>query len=347
MKTLERLFEYSFTLEHLALFRQLGELKERQKEIEGKLGVMDSIRQMSLLESIEFSSQIDGVVVNRSTIQKLFLKEIKPSTATESQAVGYADSLKIVTEPAENALLTVEFIKELHKTLYGYLPKKGGRWRATNKDIVERNRHGSIKGVLYHTTLAVNIGSTIESAVELFNSQLKNGVEPVLLISAMVLDFICIHPFSEGNGRISRLLILLMLSLCGYRIGELISIERIIFQNKDKYNQALRSSVHGWDKGEHDPLPWIDFFLNIVITAYSDLYEKVATLSYNGMRAPKTQLIRTAVHQVKGPFSVADVCIQIPTVSRELVKKVIQQLRDEGILKPIGKGRGAQWQQAG
>ena len=159
-----------------------------------------------------------------------------------------------------------------------------------------------------------------------------------------MLDFACIHPFSDGNGRISRLLILLMLSLCGYRVGQFISIERILAENEDTYTDAFKQSVKGWHEGKHNPIPWIDFFLDTLITAYTEFQQRLEALCSNGARAPKTQLIRTAIEQSEGPFSVADICIQLPTVSRELVKKVIQQFRDEGLLKVEGRGRGSQWQ---
>ncbi len=347
MKTLIRLSEYSFKARHLASFRKLGELKGLQSNISRQQPeIKDTLRQVALLESVEHSNQLDGVLASRTAIRKLAHKEIKPITPVERQVAGYADGLDLVVEPAEHMAVSVDLIRQLHAMLYGHLPHEGGRWRATNKDIVERDEQGRITGILYRTVPAADIAGAMNGTIELYHKGLQAGIEPLLLISAGVLDFLCVHPFSDGNGRISRLLTLLMLSLNGYQVGEFISVERIMARHEQAYNNALKESVRGWHEGSHDPLPWMNFFLEVLTGAYEELELRVEALRSKGTRAPKTQLIKAAIEQSDGPFSVADICIQLPTVSRELVKKVIQQFKDEGRLKPEGRGRGTHWQKA-
>lgn len=344
MQTLARLSEYTFTAKHLGIFRQLGEKRACQRQmLRQQPDVLDTLRQTALLESVEYSSHLDGVMVSRQAVKQLALKVAKPKTPVERQIAGYTDGLVLAMEPAPQMTVSVGLIRQLHALLYGHLPHEGGRWRVTNKKIVERSAEGNIVGTLYRTVATGDIDQYMMDTVGLFHTGLKGGIDPVLLISSTVLDFLCVHPFSDGNGRMSRLIMLLMLSHCDYHVGQFISLERLLAEHEENYNDALRLSVKGWHDGRHDPIPWMTFFAEVLLIAYEELAQRIAALCVNGARAPKTQLIQTVIEQQSGLFSVADICIKLPTVSREMVKKVIQHYRDEGKLKAEGRGRGAQW----
>ncbi|OED42073.1 hypothetical protein ACH42_12630 [Endozoicomonas sp. (ex Bugula neritina AB1)] len=344
MNTLERLSDYRFTASQLARFRRIGEFRGRQPYvIRQQPEVLDTLRQIATLESVEFGNSLENIMAPRDVIRKLVLQEIRPRTPVERQIAGYHDVLDMVVDPAEHTNLSVSLVGQLHALLYSYLPHEGGRWKATNKDIVERDAAGVIKGVLYRAVPASETAAAMQKTVELYHGALERQVEPLLVVSCAVLDFHCIHPFSDGNGRIARLLALMMLSLNGYYAGRLISIERILSQDREAYFDALQRSVKGWHEGTHDPMPWVNFFLDALIKAYEELEVRVEALQGQSSRAPKSQLITVAIKERNEPFSVADICLQIPTVSRELVKKVIQGLREQGSLRPVGKGRGAQW----
>ncbi len=345
MNTLKRLSEYRFSTYQLSLFRQLGEYKGRQPlTIRQQPEVLDTLRQVAVMESVEYSNHLDGIMVTREVARKLVLKEYKPITPMDRQVAGYRDALDIVVEPGEHMTLSVAFSQQLHAMLYGHMPHEGGRWRVTNKDIVERDKDGQKIGVLYRTAPVAEIAMAMNETVSLYHSHSQHSVEPLLLIAAAVLDYLCIDPFSDGNGRISRLLMLLMLSLSGYQLGRFISIERLLAREEDAYKRALQQSVKGWHEGKHDVMPWLDFFLFILAQGYNELEEKIDALQGKGSRAPKSQLVKTAIEKIDVPFSIADICIQIPTVSRELVKKVVQQLRTEEKVRQVGKGRGAHWE---
>ena len=219
------------------------------------------------------------------------LQEIRPRTPVERQIAGYHDVLETVVDPAEHTNVSVSLVSQLHAALYSYLPHEGGRWKATNKVIMERDAEGNRKGVLYRTVPASETGAAMQSSVDLYQGAISRTVEPLLVISCAVLDFLCIHPFSDGNGRIARLMALMMLSLNGYQVGRYISLERIFDQNKEAYFDALQRSVKGWDEGGHDPMPWINFFLDSLISAYEELEIKVEALQGQSSRAPKSQLI--------------------------------------------------------
>ena len=345
MKTLEQLSDLRFTASQLARFRRLGEFLGRQPHvIRQQPEVLDTLRQVATLESVEYGNSLENIITSRDVIRKLVLQEIRPRTPVERQITGYHDVLETVVEPAEYTNFSVSLVCQLHAVLYSYLPHEGGRWKATNKVIMERDTEGNRKGVLYRTVPASETGNVMQACVDLFQGAMNRGVEPLLVISCTVLDVLCIHPFSDGNSRIARLMALMMLSLNGYQVGRYISLERIFAQDREAYFDALQSSVKGWDEGKHDPMPWINFFLDSMIKAYKELEVKVEALQGQSSRAPKSQLITVAIEERQGPFSVADISLQIPTVSRELVKKVIQNMRSQGRLKPVGKGRGAQWE---
>ena len=348
MNTLENLSSQRFNASQLSQCRQIGEFQGRQKfMIRQQPEVLDTLRQLAVLESVEFSNRLDHIMVPRDTARKLAQYQYKPVTSMDRQVAGYRDALSLVVEPGEHLTLSLSFIRQLHTMLYAHMPHEGGRWRATNKDIIERDEKGSRVGVLYRTVPASAVNQAMESMVSRYYQELDNGTEPLLLIAFTVLDFLCIHPFSDGNGRIARLLMLLMLAHSGYQVGQLISLERILANDEESYLKSLQSSVKGWHETKHDPMPWLNFFLDMLIAAYSEMETKISDLQWQGIRAPKSQLIKTAIDRAESAFSVADICVQIPTVSRELVKKVVQQLRTEGSLEPVGKGRGAQWKKAG
>ena len=345
MNTLQSLSGYRFSAYQLNLFRQLGELKGRQVlTTRQQPEVLDSLRQIALMESVEYSNHLDNIMVSRDTVRKLVQYQLRPVSSIDRQVAGYRDALDMVVEPGEHLTLSVSLIRQLHAMLYAHLPHEGGRWRPTNKDIVERDKNGKRVGVLYRTVPVSGIPEAMEQTITLYHEGIAKGVEPLLMIAAATLDFMCVHPFSDGNGRIARLLMLLMLANNGYTTGQLVSIEKILAEDKQAYWQAWQSSVKGWHESDHNPMPWIDFFLNTLIKASELMEQKVNDMHWQGVRAPKSQLIKTAIERVEGTFSVADICIEIPTVSRELVKKVIQQLKADGSLKAVGKGRGAQWQ---
>ncbi|OED48064.1 hypothetical protein ACH42_02735 [Endozoicomonas sp. (ex Bugula neritina AB1)] len=344
MNTLENFPSYHFSAWQLSQFRQVGEFKGRQElMIRQQPEVLDTLRQIAVLESVEYSNHLDHIMVPRDTARKLAQYQYKPVTPMDRQVAGYRDALNLVVDPSEHLTLSVSFIRQLHAMLYAHVPHEGGRWRATNKDILERDENGKRIGILYQTVPASGVDKAMESMVSRYHQELEKGTESLLLVAFVVLDFLCIHPFSDGNGRIARLLMLLMLAHSGYQVGQLISIERVLASDEGAYLKSLKLSVKGWHESKHTPMPWLDFFLSVLVKAYDEMESKITDLQWQGVRAPKSQLIKTAIDRAEASFSIADICVQIPTVSRELVKKVVQQLRTEGDLESVGKGRGAQW----
>jgi Fic family protein len=156
-----------------------------------------------------------------------------------------------------------------------------------------------------------------------------------------VLDFLCIHPFDDGNGRCSRLLTLLMLYHAGYQVGRYISLERVFEQSKETYYETLDRSSQGWHDGKHDPYPWLNYFWGVLIAAYREFEDRVGTIQSS--RGSKTELVKAAVGRRIAPFAISELERDCPGVSREMVRVVLNQLREEGLVAIEGKGRGAKW----
>jgi Fic family protein len=178
---------------------------------------------------------------------------------------------------------------------------------------------------------------------ESFGSLWASGeVEPLLLIASYVLDLLCIHPFLDGNGRVSRLLTLLLLYQAGYEVGRYISLERKVEETKEIYYEALNRAGRGWHEGTHDVLPWWEYFLGVMLLpAYQEFEDRASYLEGAGGR--KTRLVLEAIRQKEGEFTLRQIMQDCPTVSVDLVRKVLQEQRAAGHIVSLGKGRGAVW----
>jgi len=153
-----------------------------------------------------------------------------------------------------------------------------------------------------------------------------------------VLDFLCIHPFTDGNGRVARLLTLLLLYHSNYQVGRYVSVERIIEQSRETYYDALESSSHLWHKNRHDAHPWLEYVWGVLIRGYGEFEERVDTL-----KGSKTEQVRAAVGRRLGAFAISDIENDCPAVSRDMVRHVLRQMRAEGLIQVVGRGRGAKW----
>ena len=230
-------------------------------------------------------------------------------------------------------------VLQLHQMLYRYQPGSGGRWKSTDNQIVERDTSGTVTRVRFTPTRAVSTPQAMATLVTQYRGALEDrSAEPLVLLPLAVLDFLCIHPFTDGNGRVSRLLASLLLYHCDYHVGRYISIERIVEQSRETYYQALERSSRGWHDDVHDVHPWLRYFWGVLIRACDEFEERVATL-----KGSKTEQVRAAVERRVGAFGIADVERDAPGVSRDMVRHVLRQMREAGLVRVEGVGRGAKW----
>lgn len=211
-----------------------------------------------------------------------------------------------------------------------------------DNEIVERTPDGTIARVRFKPVGAVATAQAMEDLVTLYKDAVTGlALEPLVVVPLSILDFLCVHPFTDGNGRVSRLLTLLLLYHFGYQVGRYISLERVFEESKETYYEALERSSREWHSGTHDVFPWLNYFWGVLLRAYGEFEDRVATIKTG--KGSKSRRIRLAIEQKTGPFAFSDIGAECPDISRNMIKLVLAQLRDEGVIRLEGKGRGARW----
>jgi Fic family protein len=236
--------------------------------------------------------------------------------------------------------ITPETIARLHK-----LSQEGagdaGLWKSKNNEIIEFDQFGK-RSVRFVPLSAKDTKPAIAKLCEAYEIEMKNHQRPTLVIASLfILDFLCIHPFRDGNGRVSRLLSLLSLYQSGFNVGKYISLERIIEENKESYYEALKFSSKGWHQQKHDSLPWIHFCLSILRQAYKEMAENVER--NDSFISGKGEIIAATVLKQIGSFSLRDIQQQCPHVSTQMIKKILNDMKANNQLVLVGRGRGARW----
>jgi len=332
-----------FDASQLATIQRLGEARGRQDLFVAQIPEqLEVLRQAAIVESSESSNRIEGVVAAPGRVEAIVLKSATPRDRSEQEIAGYRDALQLIHESHEHMAFTTNVVLQLHSMLFRYLPSQGGVWKATDNEIVERDAQGRVTRIRFTPVPAVGTPGAMLTLANLYDAAVKEGrFDPLILIPLAVLDFLCIHPFRDGNGRMARLLTLLLLYRSRYRVGRYISLERVIEETKETYFEALQRSSQGWHEGQHNSRPWLDYSWGVMLRAYRQFEERVGRLSKG--RGSKTELVREAIDRRVGPFSISDIEANCPGVSRDMVRVVLRRLRDEGAIIPQGKGRGARW----
>jgi len=303
--------------------------------------LLESLKQIARIESTESSNRIEGVTAPANRVKALVMDSSDPKDRPEQEIAGYRDALQLIHESAEYMALSVTSIQQLHSMIYRYHPETGGQWKPADNLIVEYHNDSSTT-VRFKPLSAAETPEAMETFVNNYRRAVdQHGIEPLIAIPLAILDFLCIHPFKDGNGRMSRLLTLLLLYHFDYEVGRFISLERIIEESKATYYETLRASSQGWHNGEHDPHPWMNYFWGVLLRAYRELEVRVGEIRTR--KVSKTEQIRMAVERQIGPFAISDIERECPHISRDMIKLVLRDLRDDGRIVVQGKGRGAKW----
>lgn len=323
-------------LSDLGEFRGKQELYTRQSPQRLK-----ALREHALIESAVSSNRIEGVSVEPSRVRDVLVSP-KPlfRDRDEEEIRGYRDALAWIHQDARRIPVSNETIRRLHAMTRGQI-WDAGLYKEKDGDIIERYPDGSER-VRFRTVSARETPGAMDQLIADWQSCLdERWVPPLVALAAFNLDFLCIHPFREGNGRVSRLLWLLQSYQLGFEVGRYISLERVIEQNKDRYYETLEQSSQGWHEGKHDPWPYINYVLFILKTAYREFVERVGETSEP--RGAKTQLVLEAIDRMADTFSLADLERACPGVSRDMIRRVLNTQKDKKV-DCIGRGPGALWQ---
>lgn len=323
----------------------LGEARGKQelftRQSPQKLKVL---REHALIQSAVSSNRIEGVTIDDSRINAVLLGKAAVHDRDEEEVRGYRDALNVIHERGAEISITEDFIRQLHRMTRGSV-WDAGNYKERDSDIIERYPDGRQR-VRFSTVPAAHTSAYMRDLVELWRRSLaERFVHPLVALAAFNLDFLCVHPFRDGNGRVSRLLLRACCYKLGYEVGRYISLERLIEENKERYYETLELSSIGWHEGTHDPWHLINFLLYILKLAYAEFEERV-----NQIHAPKgskTVLIEQAIEATTAGLSVADLERACPGVSRDTVRHVLRELKRAGKVEALGRGPGALWQRRG
>lgn len=326
-------------LDSLAEFRGKQELYTRQSP--QKLRVL---REHALIESAVSSNRIEGVTVAPSRVQSVLVAS-KPlfRDRNEEEVRGYQNALKWIHEDPPRIPVNEATLKRLHATARGQI-WDAGQYKEKDGDTIERFADGQER-VRFRPTSAQETPAAMERLIAIWNEcHEERWAPPVVALAAFNLDFLCIHPFRDGNGRVSRLALLLQTDGAGMEVGRYISLERLIEENKARYYQTLEQCSIGWHEGKHDPWPFINYILSILKLAYQEFAERLGQVAEP--KGAKAELVRNAVGRRHGEFRLSDIEQDCPAVGRDWIRAVLAEMKKAGELQCRGRGVGARWKRA-
>lgn len=332
-----------------ALLRQLSEIdtaKGRQEMYRHQHPqVLGTLRELARVQSVEASNAIENITAPPARIRDLVAEKTTPRNRPEAEIAGYRAVLDLIHSNAAAISFRPGVVEQLHRDLYQFTGARAGQWKKLDNSVEERLPDGT-RRVRFRPLSAFETPDAMNELHNRFNTAWEQDTyHRLLLTGAYVLDFLVIHPFSDGNGRMSRLLTLLLLYRGDYEVGRYISLEKLIDQTKESYYDALHASTANWNDGAHDLVPWLSYFLGIIVAASAQFEERVGLVA--GGRGAKADAIKQFIRsRTSETFRVEDIRQAVPAASDVYIREVLRKLRAEGALSQIGRGRNAEWQRS-
>jgi Fic family protein len=321
----------------------LGEYKGKQRLFEKQSPqVLSALREIARVQSIESSNRIEGVTAASGRVAELAADKTTPRDRSEQEIAGYRDVLSTVHANPLGMDVSTGLVLQLHRDLFRFSPTPGGAWKSTANDIVDVLADGTHR--LRFSPVAPHlVDAAMNDLVTGYRSVVAGGqVDSLIAVPAFVLDLLCIHPFSDGNGRMSRILNLMLLYQAGYDVGRYISLEKVIEDSKETYYEALEASSEGWHEGRHDLVPWLQYSHGVLIAAYLEFEQRVGQMGTG--RGAKREMVIDCIRHLPATFRYADVERACPGVSRPTIVRVLGELRDNGEIRCKKSGRDATWE---
>lgn len=323
--------------EILGYISQIHEYKGKLANIEiNNKAKIKRLVEIAKIQSTEASNKIEGIVTTSTRIKQICQEKTMPRTRDEKEILGYRDVLNTIHENHEYIPLKSSYILQLHGDLYKFSEKSiGGKFKNVQNYISETRADGSYF-IRFQPLEPFETPDAIDGLCEQFNIVTsKEDVDPLILIPIFVLDFLCIHPFNDGNGRMSRLLTLLLLYKQNYNVGKYISIEKIIEETKDRYYDALQSSSSGWIEDNNEPKEFVKYMLSVILKAYRDLETRVSILTEKKLKA--IEQVHKSIKTKIGKFTKAEIAVLCPTLSETTIERCLKELLDKGLIEKHGE----------
>lgn len=332
-------WEKLLTPEIVALLTQIHEYKgEQTLFVEAKADTLTQLVEIAKIQSTEASNKIEGIYTSDDRLKALVKDKTRPKTRNEEEIAGYRDVLNTIHDSFEHIPVKPAIILQLHRDLYKYQGYDiGGRYKNADNIIEEEDSAGN-KHVRFKPIPAWGTPESVEKLCAAFDEAMATEkIDPLLLIPMFIIDFLCIHPFNDGNGRMSRLLTLLLLYRSGYIVGKYISIEKLIETTKEEYYEALQSSSFDWHENNNDYVHFVKYILGVVVAAYRDFSSRVKLLTVSGVSKPER--IKELIKNTVGTITKTEILERCPDVSQITVQRTLADLTESGQIIKIGGGR--------
>ena len=317
-----------------AIYKEVGKqemyLKQRPEELEKLVDI-------AKIQSTESSNAIEGIVTTNTRIKQLVNEKTTPRNRDEQEIAGYRDVLNIIHESFDAITINTNYILQLHKILYSHMNNHlAGKTKHVQNYITASYGNGIIQ-TIFTPLDPFETPSALESICNEFNRVIgNNDLEPLIAIPIFIHDFLCIHPFNDGNGRMSRLLTTLLLYRSGFYVGKYISLEAKIAKNKDLYYDSLNESQNGWHEGKEDVVPFIKYLLGTILSAYKDFEDRFSLVE---IKLSAFETVRRATINKIGKFTKQDIRELCPSLSISSIEGALRKLVDEGEIIRVGNGK--------
>lgn len=318
-----------------AIYKEAGKqemfLKQKPQELE-------KLVEIAKIQSTEASNAIEGIITTSTRIKQLVEEKTTPKNRDEQEIAGYRDVLNIIHDSFDAIPISQNYILQLHKILYSHMNNPmGGRTKGVQNYISATYPDGHVE-TLFTPLSPFETPEALDKICQEYNRVIGNmEVEPLIVIPIFIHDFLCIHPFNDGNGRMSRLLTTLLLYRNGFYVGKYISLEAKIVRNKDLYYSALSQAQHGWHEGTEDVVPFIKYLLGTILAAYKDFEDRFSLVE---TKLPVLEMVRQASMYKIGRFNKQDIRELCPTLSNSSIEKAFRDLIALGEIQKEGKGKG-------
>ena len=339
--------EFSFKTEYnklltpevVAYLTQIHEYKGQQNLfIEAKADALSNLLEVAKIQSTEASNRIEGIITTDDRLKKIVREKTTPQTRSEKEIAGYRDVLATIHESHDYISPKPSVILQLHRDLYKFSGKTiGGSFKNADNVIAEELPDGQ-RIIRFQPVPAWETPEAIRALCDAFQDAMKDAeLDPLLLIPIFILDFLCIHPFNDGNGRMSRLLTLLLLYRASYIVGKYISIEKLISDTKETYYEVLQQSSQNWHEGTNDYAPFVTYMLGILVAAYRDFETRIELLTNRGLSKPDR--VREIVKQHLGKITKAEILEKCPDISQITVQRALAEMLKNGEITKLSGGR--------
>lgn len=339
--------EFNFSKEYPTLLTPeivslVGKIHEYKGEqalfIEAKADTLTKLVEIAKIQSTEASNKIEGIYTSDERLKKLVQDKTTPHTRNEQEIAGYRDVLATIHDSFDYIPPKSSLILQLHRDLYKFSGASyGGNYKTVDNVIAETDTQGN-KSVRFQPLPAWETPEAMDDLCRAYEEAVGQGeMDPLLLIPMFILDFLCIHPFNDGNGRMSRLLTLLLLYRAGYIVGKYISIEKLIEESKETYYETLQQSSQKWHEEANDYAPFVRYTLGVVAAAYRDFSTRVQALAASDMSKPDR--IREIIKGTLGKITKAEIIEQCPDISQITVQRTLADLQKSGEILKLGGGR--------